>query len=355
MELILSNIEGEQTIPEAVKYILKNVKKENRDKLTKKLHSFINKNNREFIIRYNFICFDHACLNAKQSALKVYINMFYNEVGNSRFPFFSLPLAGGVTSANQRNIKLVTDLYPEEYFQECNTAYNNGNGISKEKYWNEMVKISIRVMGELRDKVNEFLKKDNRSTYLKMTYEEVLFLVVFIGKKKYYGIKHIKEPNFNPDPDKLFIRGINIVKRRQSKLFCKIDKEIIILYQIVEEVLKNTVKNSSQIVINECIQTYAWKSDKNNKFVKRFISQIKSNYVCEVKESKWLIKKGLVLILYLYNTSKPGKHFKCVVVEREDQYDSVIGLCTKFINSDKCFELPTNNGSLINITVSDEL
>ena len=56
--------------------------------------------------------------------------------------------------SGQRNIKLVADfvknkgfkikygdtnsLYlvcPEEYFQECDTAYDNGNGISKEKYW----------------------------------------------------------------------------------------------------------------------------------------------------------------------------------------------------------------------------
>lgn len=107
-----------------------------------------------------------------------------------------------------------------------------------------------------------------------MAYEEVLFPVVFTGKKKYYSIQHIEEPNFDPNPDRLFIRSIDIVKRGQSKLFRKIGKEIMresmeidnnrTLYQIVEEVLKNTVKNSSQIDINECIQ----KSDKDNKSVK---------------------------------------------------------------------------------------
>ena len=62
-------------------------------------------------------------------------------------------LAGGVTSAEQRNIKLVANfvkrkgfrikyrdtdsLYlvcSEEFFQECDTAYDNGNGLSKEEY-----------------------------------------------------------------------------------------------------------------------------------------------------------------------------------------------------------------------------
>ena len=75
-----------------------------------------------------------------------------------------------------------------------------------------MVKISIRVMGEICDEVNEFLKEDNGRIYLKMAYEEVLFPVVFTGKKKYYGIQHIEEPNFDPNPDKLFIRGVDIVK-----------------------------------------------------------------------------------------------------------------------------------------------
>ncbi|RHZ57140.1 hypothetical protein Glove_393g50 [Diversispora epigaea] len=420
MELILSNIE-ERTIPEAIEYILKNAEKDNRDKLTKKLHPFINKNNREFMVEYNSICFDHACLNAKQTALKVYMNTFYGEAGNSGSPFFSLPLAGRVTSAGQRNIKLVVDfvknkdfkikygdtdsLYlvcPEEYFQECNTAYNNGNRISKEKYWNEMVKISMRVMGELHDKINEFLKKDNRSTYLKIAYEEVLFPVVFTGKKKYYGIQHIKEPNFNPDPNKLFIRDVDIVKRGQSKFFHKIGKEIMresmeidnnrTLYQIVEEIFKNIVKTSFQIDINECIRTYAWKPDKDNKSVKCFISRIKSNHA----------REGLAPVPYLYNIPEPRECFKCVVVEREDRYDeyrkkiswkvgdqlsqdqisfddmysmeypdvvkklnkkidinyylkSVVGLCARFINSDECFEAPTDDESLINITAPDKL
>ena len=70
--------------------------------------------------------------------------------------------------------------------------------------------ISMEAMSELRGKVNDFLRKDNGSPYLKMAYEKVLFLVVFTGKKKYYGIPHTSKPNFN---NKLFIRGVEIVKR----------------------------------------------------------------------------------------------------------------------------------------------
>jgi hypothetical protein len=72
-----------------------------------------------------------------------------------------------------------------------------------------MVEISMVKMKKLCDKVNDFLKEDNGSLYLKMAYEEVLFLVVFTGKKKYYSIPHESKPNFNK---KLFIQEVEIVK-----------------------------------------------------------------------------------------------------------------------------------------------
>ncbi|CAI2189442.1 9194_t:CDS:2, partial [Funneliformis geosporum] len=149
--------------------------------------------------KYSSVVFNIACLDAKQLALKVYMNTFY-------------ALAGGVISAGQRNIKLIANLVgskkfsvkygdtdslylvcPEECFQKCDETYNNGNGILKEEYWSRIVNISMEVIERLRDEVNDFLRNDNRSSYLKMAYEKVLFLVVFTGKKKYYGKKVMDE------------------------------------------------------------------------------------------------------------------------------------------------------------------
>src|SRR5256885_1820887 len=103
------------------------------------------------------------------------MNTFYGTARDSKFPFFLRELAGGVTSAERRNIKLVmnfvkskcfqikyrdTDsLYlvcSEEFFQKCDTAYDNGNGLSKEEYWSQMVNISMGVIERLRDEVNDF-------------------------------------------------------------------------------------------------------------------------------------------------------------------------------------------------------
>ena len=117
-------------------------------------------------------------------------------------------------------------------------------------------------MSELRGEVNDFLRKDNSSPYLKMAYEEVLFPVVFTGKKKYYGIPHTNKPNFN---NKLFIRGVEIVKRGKSSLFCKVGRHIMnesmkvnnlrTLHQIIEDVLRETVKDISRTDLNEIIKT----------------------------------------------------------------------------------------------------
>src|SRR2546421_7025876 len=108
-----------------------------------------------------------------------------------------------------------------------------------------MVEISMVKMEKLRDEVNVFLKEDNRSPYLKIVYEEVLFPVVFTGKKKYYGIPHESKPNFNKE---LFIQGVKVVKRGQSKHFCEVGKKVIeesirlentcTLHQIVKDMLK---------------------------------------------------------------------------------------------------------------------
>jgi DNA polymerase elongation subunit (family B) len=300
MDLVISSMDKGLSLSKAIEQILANTEEKKRASLNKNLYYFINKEKHEFMAEYNSLCFVCSCLDAEQYALKIYMNTFYGTAGDSKSPFFLRELTGDVTSAGRRNIKLVTDfvksksfqikygdtdsLYlvcPEEFFQECDTAYDNGNGFSKEEYWFQMVNISMRVIERLCNEVNDFFRNDNRSSYLKMAYEEVLFLVVFTGKKKYYGILHESKPNFNK---KLFIRGVETVKRGQSSIFRKIGKRIMeestrvnntrTLKQVVEDVLKETVKDISQTDLNEIIKTAVWKPDKDNKSVQRFISRM---------------------------------------------------------------------------------
>ncbi|CAI2190674.1 4296_t:CDS:2, partial [Funneliformis geosporum] len=81
--------------------------------------------------KYSSVSFIDTYLDTKSLALKVYMNTFYSEAENSGFPFFLRALASGDTDS----LYLVC---PEECFQKCDEAYDNGNGISKEEYWSRI-------------------------------------------------------------------------------------------------------------------------------------------------------------------------------------------------------------------------
>ncbi|CAI2201320.1 1139_t:CDS:1, partial [Funneliformis geosporum] len=130
------------------------------------------------------------------------------------------------------------------------------------------------------------------------------------------------KPNFNKE---LFIRGVEIVKRGKSSLFRKVGRHIMdesmkvdnsrTLHQIIEDVLRETVKDISRTDLNEIIKTAVWKPDKDNKSVQRFISRMRDRHTREEADAKRLIKKGLTPEPYLYQIPEPGERFEYVVVE----------------------------------------
>lgn len=65
-------------------------------------------------------------LNSKQMALKVFMNTFYGEAGNKLSAFFVVEVAGGITMAGQRNIKMsqafVEDLGHKVYYGDSVTG-----------------------------------------------------------------------------------------------------------------------------------------------------------------------------------------------------------------------------------------
>ncbi|CAB5202215.1 unnamed protein product [Rhizophagus irregularis] len=298
---------GSISIADAIKDVLsstKNVKK--RTEMVKILDPFIDFSYDNFIKEYSSVCFAYDSLNSKQKAIKLYMNSFYGVTGRSGSPFYILELAGGVTSAGQEIIKRVAEyvrkkgfrikysdtdsLYlicPDSCYEKYDLAYNDGKGeIFKLEYWTEMVKTTMGVMEKLRNDVNTFLRLKTRSDYLKMAYEEVLFPVAFTGKKKYFGIDHEETPNF--EPREPFIREIDTVKQGKSQVFKTIGDRIMrramdinnvqSLHEIVEDVLRDAIINHEQWNFEQFIETDAWKPDKDNKAVQRFIGRMKGKY-----------------------------------------------------------------------------
>ena len=135
------------------------------------------------------------------------------------------------------------------------------------------------------------------------------------------------------------------------------------LHQIIEDVLRETVKDISQTDLNEIIKTAVWKPDKDNKSVKRFISRMRDRHTREEADAKRLIKKGLTPEPYLYQIPEPGERFEYVVVENNSServgdkmeypevarrldkkidinyyLKSVVGLYARFINYDDRYQ-----------------
>ncbi|GBC51665.1 DNA polymerase family B-domain-containing protein [Rhizophagus irregularis DAOM 181602=DAOM 197198] len=378
-------------VVDAIKDVLSSVKNTERHaEMTKILSPFIvpeecsdgaDLSYDDFMKEYSSICFEYNSLNSKQKAIKLYMNSFYGVTGQSDSPFYTLALAGGVTSAGRENIKLVAEfvkkkgfgikygdtdsLYltcPDSCYEKCDLAYNGGKGtILKLEYWTEMVTITKGVMEKLRNKVNSFLRLKTRSGYLEMAYEEVLFPVVFTGKKKYFGTKHEDAVNFSlEDP---FIRGIDTVKQGKSQLFKTIGDRIMnevrninnehSLHKIVEDVLRDAIINTEQWNFEQFIETDAWKPDVNNISVQRFIGRMREKYDSKIpipgERFSYVVTHPDTTFDLHGKKLKPTKgekmEFADVAKELGKELDLyhyfekiIIGLCARFIMYDKKYE-----------------
>lgn len=184
---------------------------------------------------YNTCMYRINYVDTKQKALKVFMNTFYGELGNKTSPLFILELAGGITSAGQRNLKLVkkyiesrqcrvyygdTDsLYfgmSPRLFRDIDRRYLIDGNLSRIDYSRNLVEKTFEEIKELNTSVNNTLRLDNGTGFLKMAYEEVLYPTAFLARKKYYGIAH--EGVFVPNPTEMFIRGFEVKKRGVSEI-----------------------------------------------------------------------------------------------------------------------------------------
>ncbi|GES94728.1 DNA polymerase family B-domain-containing protein [Rhizophagus clarus] len=357
-------------VVDAIKDVLFSVKNTERHaEMTKILSSFIVPEEHsdgadlsydDFMKEYSSICFEYNSLNSKQKVIKLYMNSFYAGRENIKLIAEFVKKKGfGIKYGDTDSLYLTC---PDSCYEKCDLAYNGGKGtISKLEYWTEMVTITMGVMEKLCNEVNSFLRLKTRSGYLEMAYEEVLFPVVFTGKKKYFGTKYEDAVNFSlEDP---FIRGIDTVKQGKSQLFKTIGDRIMnevrdinnehSLHKIVEDVLRDAIINTEQWNFEQFIETDAWKPDVNNISVQRFIGRMRGKY-----DSKILIpgERFSYVVTHPDTTFdlhgrklKPTKgekmEFADVAKELGKELDlyhyfkkTIIGLCARFIMYDKKYE-----------------
>jgi DNA polymerase elongation subunit (family B) len=189
---------------------------------------------------------------------------------------------------------------PSSYYKEIDKKYYT-NQINKEEYNTELVNITFKAIEDIKVKVNNYLYKDNGTKYLKMSYEEVLYPLAFLSKKKYFGIPHESLANFKPKD--LFIRGLEVKKRGVSELL-----KIICMDLMWKSMDLNNTKTLKELVIDKIkeifskkwnledfIQTGVWKPEKKNITLNNFVQRMK-------QENKMI--------------PTPGERFSYVIIKR---------------------------------------
>ena len=152
--------------------------------------------------------------------------------------------------------------------------------ITKEVYTTQLIERTFTLIDRYKDLVNEQLIQDNGTKYLKMSYEEVLYPAVFLGKKKYYAIPHIGIVNFKPS--KLFIRGLEVIKRGTSDVLKDICMDIMWSSVSIKNVhtIRQLILTSIERYFNSkwemeyFIKTAVYKPDKQNVQVNTFMQRM---------------------------------------------------------------------------------
>ena len=254
---------------------------------------------------YNDAQFNSAYYDSKQKAVKVFMNTFYGVTGNEISPLYMLELAGGITSNGQYNLKLIIKTIEEYgarvcygdtdsayvqlpeiiYLDEANKYYSGE--CTRLEFWTRVVEITFTEIHELNTKVNETLYADNGTKFLATAYEEVLWPVALLAKKKYVGIPHENVPNFRPR--KLFIRGIDVKKRGMPEIMKKVINDVMWVAMDYETLY------TFRELVEKCIHTMfstEWspahfRTPKSYKPLKKNITI--NNFVARMKEERSII------------------------------------------------------------------
>ncbi len=194
--------------------------------------------------------------------------------------------------------------------------------MSRERFWTKKVWATMRQLAVEKEAANAMLRAHNGTDFLKLAYEEVLFPVVFTGKKKYFGIAHEGIPNFRPR--KLFVRGIDVIKQGQTGLAKKVAFDIMWravsvdetrqMRDLVEERVRDAVLRPEQWKFKDFIRTDTYKPDKQNIPVQTFVRRMKARFAQELAVNAARAERNELPLALIYEPPAPADKFEYVVV-----------------------------------------
>ncbi|GBB87942.1 hypothetical protein RclHR1_14440001, partial [Rhizophagus clarus] len=111
------------------------------------------------------------------------------------------------------------------------------------------------------------------------------------------------------------------------------------IHQIIKDVLRGSAKDISQTDLNDLIKTAVWKSDKDNKSVQRFMSQMRDRHTQSGERFEFIVVENDL-------SQKVGDKIEYPEVARQlgkkidiSYYlNSVVSLCAHFINYEDIYQ-----------------
>lgn len=256
------------------------------------------------IDEYNEAKFDYARCDSKQRAVKVFMNTLYGEMGNKTSCICAIEVSGSITTMGRYNLKLMKSftenkLSMKVYYGDTDSLYVSCNPrffidydqdyftgkINKLTYATKLVEETFIQIEKAKNSVNDCLLNDNGSKFLKMAYEEVLYPVSFLGKKKYYGVPH--EENVDFYPRKLFIRGLEFIKQGVSDILketaIEAVRKVVDLHNNLSmvEILEKSIFRmfNTDWSIDSFVKSKSYKLNVDNKSVNTMIQRYRAmNY-----------------------------------------------------------------------------
>lgn len=234
--------------------------------------------------------------------------------------------AAGVGNLVVHNTDSLYISCPDRYYLDLDKEYYT-NKINKEEYNTKLVTTTFKAIEDIKIKVNEYLYQNNGTKYLKMSYEEVLYPLAFLSKKKYFGIPHETLPNFKPKD--LFIRGLEVKKRGVSELLKIICMDLMwksmdlnntkTLRELVNDKLKEIFTKKWEL--EDFIQTGVWKPEKKNITLNNFVERMK-------QENKLIPTAGerfsyVIIKRYPYKYDYKGRQIALTKADKMEYLDIV--------------------------------
>ena len=275
----------------------------------------------EHAIRYVDVKFQCGYLNAKQLAIKVFMNTFYGEAGTKNSPFFVLDVVCAITGFGQESLKRAqreverlgckvyygdTDsIYlsiPEAHFDELDRKFYSC-GISKVAYWHALVELTWEHIVPINKIVNDMFRERTQTAFMDLSYEEVVFPSFWISKKKYFAVAHKKIINFFPP--KLFSRGLDINKRGASEI------SRITFEELMRELVSyDLLASPMELVRSKIRDIYERKWD---------MALFKKNYNYNPKKKSTHVLRFVARMKERQITVQPNERFDVVVVTKPTQ------------------------------------